>query len=319
SRWAAALERLDDVVSAGALHLERVLLAATERAGKASATAVLFVGHGRDGFGGDGLRAPLTALRAARLRLSIIGPGSSPLAEAASLTGGEVVPSEAPDQSLPALLAALKPRPAPPATRLRGAGPWHPLTTITGQTVWLARALEAPGPTAGDGGVGAAARFTDLLALFDRARLPWREQDTGATALTPTRALLVLESAQDYRRFGIALPQPGGTAQETRGILGTLQRYAGSRADEGALVESDLASTDGALSDVASAIGVGYGVGGLGLVGTGTGGGDAASGEVGTIGGGGGRGAGGRGGRRARGPDVTSGTPLVRGTLDKEI
>jgi hypothetical protein len=241
-----------------ALHLERVLLAATERAGKASATAVLFVGHGRDGFGGDGLRAPLTALRAARLRLSIIGPGSSPLAEAASLTGGEVVPSEAPDQALPALLAALQPRTRSAATRLRGAGPWHPLTTITGQTVWLARALEAPGPTAGDGGGGAARSLHGSAGTVGPGPAPLAGAATPAPPRSrPRGALLVLESAQDYRRFGIALPQPGGTPRRTRGILGTLQRYAGSRADEGALVESDLASTDGALSDVASAIGRG--------------------------------------------------------------
>src|SRR4030095_7935445 len=60
---------------------------------------------------------------------------------------------------------------------------------------------DAPG-----GGVRPAARFADLLALWDRARLAWRDRDGDAavTALTPMRALLVLESEQDYRRFGIA-------------------------------------------------------------------------------------------------------------------
>lgn len=323
SGWAGALDRLDEVVSAGALHLERVLLAASERARKASATAVLFVGHGRDGFGGDGLRAPLAALRAAGLRLSIVGTGSSPLAETASLTGGEILPAEASNESLPALLAALKPRPAPPTTELRGALPWHPLTTITGQTVWLARALEGPGPAAGDGGPGTAARFTDLLALWDRARLPFRERGsdaTVATALTPTRALLVLESAQDYRRFGIAPPQAGGAPPEPQGILGRLVPYKGSGGDEGGPPERESVSAEDVLAGLAAnPIGEAYGVGGLGLVGTGTGGGGAAFGDLGTIGAGGGRGAAGLGGRRARGPEVTSSIPVVRGTIDREI
>jgi hypothetical protein len=329
SGWAGALEKLDDVVSAGALHLERVLLAAAERARARAATAVLFIGHGRDGFPGDGLRAPLTALRAANLRLSVIGTGPPPppLAEAASLTGGEYVSVAALDPSLPALLTALQPRPAPPATELRGAGQWHALATITGQTVWLARSLEAPKrqPTAGDGGVAAAARLADLLALWDRARLPWRDQEVGATAsataLTPTRALLVLESAQDYRRFGIALPEAGTTPHgKMAANLGVILQYNGGAADQ-APAEGGSPGGDILGSLMAGTVDEAQ-VAGLGLVATGSrGGGDDPGiglGNLETIGAGG-RGAAGKGGKRARGPEVVLGQPRVRGSIDKEI
>jgi len=326
SGWAGALERLDDVVSAGALHLERVLLVAAEQARKTSATAVLFVGPGRDGFAGDGLRGPLTALRAAGLRLSIIGSESAPLAEAASLTGGAVVPAEALDEARPALLAALRPRPAPPAAELRGTGQWHALTTITGQTVWLARALEAPGRPRPTGGGEGAARFADLLALWDRARLPWRDNDaataTPPTALTPTRALLVLESAQDYRRVGIAVPLSGTASPErAAGILGVLRRAESAGTDDSAEGESGAAEGSSVLGGLTGdPMDTVESHGGLGLVGTGAGGGGAAFGNVGTIGrGGGGRGAGGLAGKRARGPTVTLGQPVVRGSIDREI
>ncbi len=64
--WPEALDKLDAVPSAGALHLERVLREAAARARKTGAGAVLFVGIGSDGFRGDGVAAPLAELRDAR-------------------------------------------------------------------------------------------------------------------------------------------------------------------------------------------------------------------------------------------------------------
>jgi TonB family protein len=114
----------------------------------------------------------------------------------------------------------------PPDITARGAGDFYPLPTITGQLVWIGRALEAPRPV--DGGAGesappAEAAPLDLGPLWRRARLDWpgRAGDTPSAepdVLTPSTALLVLESEQDYARFGLKAPEPG--AVDRQGTLG---------------------------------------------------------------------------------------------------
>ncbi|HLK88280.1 MAG TPA: TonB family protein [Polyangia bacterium] len=316
-----ALERLDDVVSAGALHLERALSAAAARAGARGATSVLFVGRGVDSFHGDALDGPLADLRRGGIRLSVVATGEipRPLADAAALTGGEVLGAEALGGDLASLVAALQARPSPPTLAARGVD-WHPLETATGETVWMGRALEIPRAPGSDRPDAAIAEAIDLVPLWDRARLAWSEhadraERTATTALTPLRALLVLETEYDYKRFGLF-------AREE-------QRDGSASGARDTAVGNDAADVLGGL--VGNQIGQAYGVGGLGLVGTGSGGGASEGtiglGNLGTIGksaGGGngsgyGRGAGGLGGRRARVPDVVPGQPEVRGPLDKEI
>lgn len=65
-----SLGKLDSIISAGALHLERALTTAAAHAHQDGATAVVFVGRGLDGFGGDAVRAPLASLRSGGVRLS---------------------------------------------------------------------------------------------------------------------------------------------------------------------------------------------------------------------------------------------------------
>jgi TonB family protein len=316
-----ALDQLDGIVSAGALHLERALAGAVARARASGGAAVLFVGRGADSFRGDAVHGPLAELRRAGLRLSVLATPEipAPLADAAALTGGEVLSTEALAGELPALLAALAPCPSPPALAARGVE-WHPLESGTGETVWVGRALEIPGATASDRPDVVWADTADLLPLWDRARLAWSEHadradHTATRALTPLRALLVLETEYEYKRFGLFAP---GEQREVSAVGGT-----------DSAVGTNAADVLGGL--VGNQIGDAYGVGGLGLIGTGasasgSGEGTIGLGNLGTIGKGGGgngsgygRGAGGLGGRRARAPDVIPGQATVRGSLDREI
>ena len=311
-----ALDKLDAVTSAGALHLERALAGAATRARPGGASAVLFVGRGVDGFPGDAIHGALESLRDAGVPLSLVATDEvpSPLADAASLTGGQALPAAELDGQLGALVGALRARPPLPALLARGLD-WRPLETVTGETIWVGRALELPRPQDGAGQNIVWADAADLSPLWDRARLAWSEHaDHSAagrsmtTALTPLRALLVLENEQEYARFGL------GRAA----IFGRDSALGMNAAD----VLHGL---------VDNQIGEAYGVGGLGLAGTGSGGGGlgegtAGLGNLGTIGaakGGGevngsgyGRGA---GGRRAWAPEVVLGQATVRGSLDKEI
>jgi TonB family protein len=316
---ARALAKLDGIVSAGALHLERALADGAAAARKLDASSLLFIGRGIDGFGGDALRAPLKTLHDAGVRLSMVALGEvpPPLADAAALTGGEAIDAAAFADALPALIGAVGSRPARPTLTARGIDDWRALETIAGQTVWMGRALEPPQRPGVDPSSGMAedAAAADLVALWDRARLPWSDraghrvaERTTAAALTPLRALLVLESEQDYARNGLAVPEPaaahalfglrGKSDEEGKGkmgklagklveeqaknsgILGTLR---GAGAAEDTPAESAHGHIEG-LFGFGNQVGEAYGadsVGGLGLVGTGAGGG--ATGEA-TIG-----------------------------------
>ena len=112
-----SLVKLDGIVSAGALHLERALGSANAHARSRTATAVLFVGRGFDGFGGDAIRAPLRQLGDHDIHLSVIATNEipQPLGDAAALTGGEVLPAHEVERDVGALVDALKPRPRRPA------------------------------------------------------------------------------------------------------------------------------------------------------------------------------------------------------------
>ncbi len=322
SRWPDALAKIDGVASAGALHLERALREAAARAGKTEAGAVLFVGRGDDGFGGDALAAPLADLRAGRLRLSSVGvaPGDvpRPLAAATVETGGVATGAAAVTESLPSLVDALRSRPENAAIDGGAAGEWHTLRTVIGDTVWIGRGLETsatPDPAAIR--ADATSRLAaDLAALWDRARLEWRDSDAAdgaANVLTPATSLLVLESEDDYKRVGLYVPDPVQPSSDSvpvvvRDVLDV----------SGAALGSDAAEVLGALTGSQGANA--HGVGGLGAVGTGSGGGGTGDkrldlSKLGTIGQAGGDGA----LKKARSAEVRMGQPQVRGSLDKEI
>jgi hypothetical protein len=318
-----ALDKLDGITSAGALHLQRTLAAAAARARQRAATAVVFVGRGLDGFGGDAVGEPLRQLRDAGARLSVVTTGDVPpaLADAAALTGGESLRAVALDGQLGTLVAALRARPSPPALSARGLD-WRVLETVTGQTVWVGRALEVPRSPGEAEPAIAAADPADLLPLWDRARLAWSEHSDHAdadrsttTALTPLRALLVLETEYDYKRFGLAVED--GSQQRT----GSGPAFASVSGRDSAL------GTDAHKSGLYGLLGQASGIGGLGLAGSpegalglgnlGTIGAAAGGGEV--NGSGYGRSVGGLGGRRAHAPDVIPAQATVRGSLDQEI
>jgi len=175
--WPDALAKLDAIPSAGALHLERALHEAIERARKTNAPAILFVGVGGDGFNGDATAAPLAELRAAHLRLSALSVGGAdvpqPLAKATADTGGEAIVLRSFEDVQPPLLDALRPRPSQPVLDARGDGEWHQLKTVTGGTVWIGHGLAA-GIAADADTVRADAGSTlatDLASLWQRARL----------------------------------------------------------------------------------------------------------------------------------------------------
>jgi TonB family protein len=239
--WAAALAKLDGTPSAGALHLERALHEGAARARKAGAAAVLFVGRGVDGFSGDAVSDALAELQDARIRLCVAATtlnGAPPtLARAAADTGGESIPLGAFEDSRPLLVDALRPRPGQPALDARSDGEWHLLRTITGGAVWMGRTLAADaapeaGVTRADAGSPLAA---DLASLWDRARLEWHDRDATeeiARVLTPVTSLLVLETEQDYQRFGLAVPMPvameqGGRGTRHKGEEGLFGLYGG--------------------------------------------------------------------------------------------
>jgi TonB family protein len=301
-----ALGRLDAVVGAGALHLERALSDAFSRA-KRDNGAVLFVGAGVDPFPGDALRAPLLAARDADLRLSIVtvGPPPDPLADAAAVTGGVALEAGTIAATMPELLAALRPRPPRPALEARGLDGWRPLETSDGGTVWVGRALD--GPAAANGPSPGAAEPGDLLALWDRARLSWSERGNQAragsgdrAALAPLRALLVLENDAEYARYGLAAPVAFAEAVNEAGKAGAAaHRTARSKEGLYGLRGNDSAPASEILGPLMDEQVRNAGV-------------------LGTIGTGASYGVGGLGGRRAA-PEVVPETASVRGSLDKEI
>jgi len=328
--WPEALAKLDAIPSAGGLHLERALRDAVACAGKTGADGLLFVGRGEDAFAGDGLAVPMAALRDAHLRLSVVTIGSDEvprrLGQAAEQTGGEALAAGAFDESRVFLVDALRARPTRPALDARGEGEWHVLRTVTGGAVWIGRTLGAVGAAGAEtaradaGSIQAA----ELAALWQRARLEWHDRDGGdpvANVLTPVTSLLVLETEQDYRRFGLAVPEPIAMEPAAGGTLHQAQQQAKNAGILGLLTPS---------GETTPRTGNAYGVGGLGLGGGGTGEATIGVGHLGTIGRGGsdsatingsgyGRGIGGLGGRRARAPEVIPGVATVRGSLDKEI
>ena len=339
----AALDHLDAIPSAGAMDLENALLVASARARAVDAHAVVFLGYGADGFGGDGLAAPLRELQRAGQTLIVVGSDATPIGDAAALTGGQSLPWTSTTEAVDRVLALLQRTPA--KLTLDNAERFLALDTVTGETRWLAR-FAGPAP---DRLPRADAR--DLEALWTRAHVAataGRDTEEGVRrrVLTPLTSILVLESTADYARFGIVEPErgedvhlgkrPGGERQtgERFGIRAPSGNDRGARAGSifgrNTAVGNDAVNVLGGLID--NQIAEAYGTGGFGLVGTGSGGGGTGKGTIGlgnfgTIGKGGGggngsgygRGVGGLGGRRARAPEVIPGQSTVRGSLDKEI
>ena len=317
-----ALGRLDAVIGAGALHLERALTEALARARRENG-AVLFVGRGIDPFPGDALRAPLLAARDGDLRLSIaaLGAPSEPLADAAAIFGGVALGSGTIARTMPELVAALRPWPQPPVLAARGLDGWRPLETSDGGTVWVGRALEGPRLAANEP-PAATADATDLLALWDRGRLSWSErgmkgQGRGGdrVALAPLRALLVLENAGEYARYGLAAPVADAQAGYESAVhlaRRSLEGLYGLRS----LSNNPALGTDG--SDVLNGLIGEEQTRNAGLVGPSGSGPSIAPSGLSTIGTGA-YGIGGLGGRNARAPEVFPERPAVRGSLDQQV
>jgi hypothetical protein len=160
----AALDRLDAIPSAGALDLENALKVASARARTVDAHAVVFLGHGVDGFGGDGLAAPLRDLQRAGQTLIVVGSDAMPIADAAALTGGQALPWE----MVARVLALLQRTPA--NLTLDNAERFLAIETVTGETRWLAR-FTGSGPDR-----LSRANARDLEALWTRAHVAPRHR-----------------------------------------------------------------------------------------------------------------------------------------------
>ena len=332
-----ALDTLDAVPSAGALDLQSALLAASERARIRRASRIVFAGHGLDAFRGDAMAAPLQRMQEAGQMLVVMGAeqASTPILDAAALTGGQSVPWSQAGQTARLLSVIERTR---PNLVLDCAEAFFPLETVTGQTRWLARFVgQAP-----EGALLGVER--DLEALWTRAHVAGtadRDADQGTRhhVLTPLTSILVLETMADYARWGI--PEPGKPDNSWEKVLleprpksAVLDRlgmttdrgHGPSESLLGGVLGNDASPRLGNL--IGNPIGEAYGVGGLGLVGTGTGGGGTGLGTLGlgsfsTLGKDGGSGYG-RGipalsGRRVSAPSVVPGLVQVRGSFDMDI
>jgi hypothetical protein len=301
-QMAQVLDRLDDIVSAGALDLAQVLAQASEIAGAQKSEHILFFGRGLDGFRGDSTSAALARMQGERQTLVLVGGDErdTPLADVAALTGGLAIPWAQAIAAPARLLWGIAP---PPATlELPSLERLYPLVTVTGETRWLARFVgESP-----DGAARAPAR--DLEALWARAHVLGttdRDSDEGVRhrVLTPLTSLLVLETMADYARWGISAPaSPPGETNATVGAKAVARspratRFASVFGQDG---ESGLG---GLIGDT---IGEAYGVGGFGIIGTGSGGAGFGRGGGLSLG-------------RARAVDVVPDDATVHGSLDKEI
>lgn len=200
----AKLNELDEVPSAGALDLEKVLLAASTRANLIHANRIVFFGRGRDGFQGDSMAAPLGRLFASGQTLVAVGISDHSPLHSIVQTGGKALSwNETVHDSVPILSLLER---TPPSLNLADAETSLPLETVTGQTRWLTRFL-GPAPE----GIGTADAH-DLETLWARARIPCTSSrlrcDEGIRyqVLTPFTSILVLESQADYERWNIALP-----------------------------------------------------------------------------------------------------------------
>jgi hypothetical protein len=339
----ASLDRLDAIPSAGAMDLENALRVASARARAMDAHAVVFLGYGVDGFGGDGLAAPLREMQQAMQALIVVGSDATPIADAAALTGGQALPWTNTSEAVARVLVLFQRTPA--NLMLDDAERFLALETVTGETRWLAR-FAGPAP---DRLPRAEAR--DLEALWTRAHVAAtadRDAEEGVRhrVLTPLTSILVLESTADYARWGIAESERGEAvhlgkrpgSQPSAGERFGIRAPSGSErgARTGSIFGRDTAAGDASENVLGGLIGnqiaEAYGAGAPGIIGTGNGGGETGKGTIGlgnfgTIGKGGsggngsgyGRGVGGLGPRRARAPVVIPGQPSVRGSLDKEI
>ena len=102
-----------------------------------------------------------------------------PLARAAAETGGEAIALGAFDESLPLLVDALRPRPDLPRSTRAARANGTCLRTVTGDAVWIGRALESETPAGGETARADAGSplSADLASLWDRARLEWHDRD----------------------------------------------------------------------------------------------------------------------------------------------
>jgi TonB family protein len=339
------LDKLDAIPSAGALDLERSLLEATERARGMGARSIVFLGHGADAFAGDALAAPIRRMQEAGVALVVVGTDeiAAPMADLASLTGGQAVQSNEVNVALARLFRLARRTGA--ALSFDGVEDWQPLETVTGEVRWVGRFVGEPPANVAPTGA------REAEALWARAHVlvtPDAAGEAGAAhqVLTPLTSILVLENDADYQRWGLPIPArepepsaPGDSRDPGSGTEGRMGRGASGRelsgfAREGPRARSIIGQRDPQGSapggpPLGNLLGAppaeAWGSSGLGLSGTGRGGAETgagktpALGELGTIGGGYGRSAGRPHASRAGGGDVLAEAAQVHGSLDKDL
>jgi hypothetical protein len=306
-----ALDRLDGIVSAGALDLERDLLAASQRARAVDARVIAWVGRGLDWFRGDGLAAPLRQMREAGQTLLVLGRGAQPILDVAALTGGDDLPWASVNKAVARMLDLFGR--TSPEVSLRGVEQLYPLATVTGETRWLARFV-------GESPAGLArSDAADLEALWARANVgaaleKGSRRGEAHGVLTPLSSLLVLEHASDCARWG--LPTSGSTDEP--GVRASDPAATPSQTGRRAQ-PSDMRF--GTFRRGPECVGHAYGMRGAGLGGAGPGNeGNLGLGSFSTLGKGGGGGTGTTYRRVIQSPaTITVEIPSVRGTLDKEV
>jgi len=192
------LDRLDKVVPAGALDLERDLLAASEQARTMDTSTIVVVGRGGDGFSGDALAEPLRRMKEAGQTLFVIGAGAQPIVDAAALSGGDAFAWTSANKAARQIVDRLGRVPVDPA--LSGAQSATPIETVTGEIRWLTRFAQ-PTPA---GLVNADPHAVeDLRALWARAAKQAAFADEAAQesehhTLGPLTSIRVAPGGRDH-------------------------------------------------------------------------------------------------------------------------
>lgn len=327
----AQLNALDDIPSAGALDLEQSLSAAIDEAVAIGAQTIVYVGHGQSRFARMLPDALVERLLDSGISFHLLASGAAvpALRDLAWLSGGRI--SSKNRLSLRHLL-----RPTLSAQTLasipgasgvaRKVETWYPLTTVTGELVWLGRFVGSM-----PRGV-LRANDADLQSLWVRANLAAdhsKHQGVAYRVLTPYTSTLVLETEADYRRFGLQPPDSDAPAAPVQQIAGDTE-VGNATPSPSPVVEAGLNAerTEGLSGLTGDAVGettggFGLGRGSAGRGGGGTGWGTIGTGRYGTIGHGSGTGSGygvsGIGRRKSRVPRIRMGKATVRGSLDKNI
>jgi hypothetical protein len=196
------LDTLRAIHGAGRLDLAHALEVAAGLARKVDAHQVLFVGGGRNGRPDGDMKAALARALDQRLAVSAVDPDarSRSLRGLVAATGGRILTARPDGKVDPASLRGLFELPLAERSR-PDLHPFFPLSTVTGETRWLALADHVD-----------QAKRAEAKALLPLLARSSGSGPLAAQLVTPDTSLLVLETEADYARWGLPLPGASSAA-----------------------------------------------------------------------------------------------------------